>query len=151
MLVFSFLIFKGGLITFRVCFHSFLQSVGSDSDHVATKKVDAIFHLPGFLALYSTYSTLSMEKNSFMVQWRNLLLPSIQKMTQTEMNAVSVKLSELNVEVIKIEESHGFISAKYDKMLKLKTCIRRIMIDVLKLTKSNKQAFQHYLKKTPKI
>ena len=67
------------------------------------------------------------------------------------MNAVSVKLSELNAKVIKIEESHGFISAKYDKMLKLKTCIRRIMIDVLKLTKSNKQAFQHYLKKTPKI
>ena len=151
MLVFSFLIFKGGLITFRVCFHSFLQSVGSDSDHVATKKVDAIFHLPGFLALYSTYSTLSMEKNSFMVQWSNLLLPSIQKMIQTEMNAVSVKLSELNAEVIKIEKSHGFISAKYDKMLKLKTCIRRIIIDVLKLTKSNKQAFQHYLKKTPKI
>ena len=86
-----------------------------------------------------------------MVQWRNLLLPSIQKMIQTEMNAVSVKLSELNAEVIKIEESDGFISAKYDKMLKLKTCIRRIMIDVLKLTKSNKQAFQHYLKKTPKI
>ena len=28
VLIFSVLIFKSGFITFRVCFHSFLQSVG---------------------------------------------------------------------------------------------------------------------------
>ena len=41
-------------------------------------------------------SSLSMDKKSFMVLWSNELLPSIQKMIQIEMNAVSVKLSELN-------------------------------------------------------
>ena len=30
MLVFSFLIFKSGSLTFMLCFHSFLQSVGSE-------------------------------------------------------------------------------------------------------------------------
>ena len=30
MLVFYFLIFKSGSLTFRLCFHSFLQSVGSE-------------------------------------------------------------------------------------------------------------------------
>ena len=30
MLVFSFLIFKSGSLTFTLCFHSFLQSVGSE-------------------------------------------------------------------------------------------------------------------------
>ena len=46
-----------------------------------------------------------------------MLLHSIQKMIQTEMNAVSVQLSELNAKVMKIEESQGVISAKYDKIL----------------------------------
>lgn len=58
------------------------------------------------------------------------------KMIQTEMNAVSVKLSELNAKVIKIKVLQGFISAKYNKMLSsLQTTKKQAAAQEKQLTK----------------
>lgn len=71
----------------------------------------------------------SLNKTSFMELWNNELLPSIQKLVQSEISQINIKISDLNTKFSKIEESQKFLSNKYDEFLNSLQTTKKLVSD----------------------